>query len=229
MNHIILITEIVVAFSMLAAAKKLFGKAGIMAWIAIATIFANIFEAKNMMLFGLNLAAGHVMFGSVFLATDILNECYGKEAAKKGVLVGLFADIALIIFGTICRIYIPSAVDTANYSIKTLFTMSLRITSASAVMFFIANWADVLIFAKLKQLTKGKHLWLRNNVATIICNCLENFLFYVLAFYPAFGISQILSMGLATCLLECIIGVADTPFLYLAKLLKHGDEIENAE
>lgn len=224
MNHIILIIEIVVAFSMLLAAKKLFGKTGIIAWIAIATVFANIFEAKNMMLFGLNLAAGHVMFGSVFLATDILNECYGKDAAKKGVLVGLFADIALIIFGTICRNYIPSAVDTANYSIKTLFTMSFRITSASAVMFFISNWADVIIFAKIKQLTKGKHLWLRNNVATIFCNCIENFLFYILAFYPAFSMEQIISMGLATCLLECIIGIADTPFLYLARALKHGDE-----
>ena len=60
MNHIILIVEIVAAFSMLAAAKKLFGKAGIMAWIAIATVFANIFEAKNMMLFGLNLAARQI-------------------------------------------------------------------------------------------------------------------------------------------------------------------------
>ena len=227
MNHIILIVEIVAAFSMLIAAKKLFGKSGIIAWIAIATVFANIFEAKNMMLFGLNLAAGHVMFGSVFLATDILNECYGKDAAKKGVLVGLFADIALIVFGTICRNYIPSAVDTANYSIKTLFTMSLRITSASAVMFFISNWADVLIFAKIKQLTKGKHLWLRNNVATILCNCIENFLFYILAFYPSFSMKQILSMGLATCLLECIIGIADTPFLYLAKYLKHGDETDD--
>ena len=27
-----------------------------------------------------------------------------------------------------------------------------------------------------------------------------------------------------TCLLECIIGIADTPFLYLARALKHGDE-----
>jgi uncharacterized PurR-regulated membrane protein YhhQ (DUF165 family) len=38
--------------------------------------------------------------------------------------------------------------------------------------------------------------------------------------------TQIQSMGLATCLLECIIGIADTPFLYLAKALKHGDESE---
>lgn len=227
MNHLILAIEIIGAFGMLALAKKLFGKAGVIAWIAIATVFANIFEAKNMMLFGLNLAAGHVMFGSVFLATDILNECYGKKEAKKGVYVGLFADIALILFGTICRFYAPSALDSANDSIQRLFTMSLRITTASAVMFFISNMADVYIFSKIKQLTGGKYLWLRNNVATIICNCLENFLFYILAFYPMFSMAQIVSMGLATCLLECVIGIADTPFLYLARKLKHGDESED--
>lgn len=48
--------------------------------------------------------------------------------------------------------------------------------------------------------------------------------FYLLAFYPTFSFSQIISMGFATCLLEIIIGVCDTPFLYIAKHLKHGDE-----
>lgn len=226
MNHLYLIIEIIVAFGLLLLAKKFFGKGGVMAWIAIATIFANIFEAKNIDLFGLNLAAGHVMFGSVFLATDILSECYGKKTAKKGVWIGLAADIALIACTQICRLYIPSAADGADPAIQRLFTMSLRITAASAVMFFISNWCDVLLFAKLKELTKGKYLWLRNNVATIVCNCLENFLFYFLAFYPTFSAAQIMSMGAATCLLECIIGVCDTPFLYLARKMKNGDELE---
>ena len=226
MNHLYLIIEIVVAFGLLLAAKKFFGKAGVLAWIALATIFANIFEAKNIDLFGLNLAAGHVMFGSVFLATDILSEYYGKKAAKTGVWVGLAADIALIATTQICRLYAPSVADTADPAIQRLFTMSLRITAASAVMFFISNWCDVLLFAKIRELTGGKYLWLRNNVATILCNCLENFLFYILAFYPMFSMGQIVSMGLATCLLEIIIGVCDTPFLYLAKKLKHGDEAD---
>ena len=205
--------------------KQEYTKAGVFAWIAIATIFANIFEAKNIMLFGLNLAAGHVMFGSVFLATDILSECYGKDVAKKGVWIGLFADIALIACSQLCRLYTPSLLDTADPSIQRLFSMSLRITSASAVMFFISNWCDVLLFAKLKQLTSSKYLWLRNNVATIVCNCLENFLFYILAFAGVFSMGQIVSMGLATCLLEIVIGVCDTPFLYLARKLKNADEL----
>ena len=166
------------------------------------------------------------MFGSVFLATDMLSEYYGKNAAKRGVWIGLAADIALIACTQICRLYIPSAADSADPAIQRLFTMSLRITAASAVMFFISNWCDVLLFSKIRELTNGKYLWLRNNVATIVCNCLENFLFYILAFYPTFSMAQIFSMGLATCLLECIIGICDTPFLYLAKRLKHGDEID---
>lgn len=225
MNYLILFIEIVVAFGLLVFAKKAFGKSGVFAWIAIATIFANIFEAKNIMLFGLNLAAGHVMFGGVFLATDILNECYGKAEAKKGVFMGLFADVALIACSQMCRLYVPSLLDTADPAIQRLFSMSLRITTASAIMFFISNWCDVLLFDKIRQLTNGKYLWLRNNVATIICNCLENFLFYIMAFYPLFSMSQIISMGLATCLLEVVIGVCDTPFLYLAKIARHGDEI----
>ena len=226
MNHLYLVIEIIIAFGLLLAAKKFFGKAGIMAWIALATVFANIFEAKNIGLFGLDLAAGHVMFGSVFLATDMLSEYYGKDVAKKGVWVGLFADVALIACSQICRLYAPNALDSADPAIQRLFTMSLRITAASGVMFFISNWCDVLLFDKIRRMTNGKYLWLRNNVATILCNCLENFLFYILAFYPTFSLSQILTMGLATCALECIIGICDTPFLYLAKKLRHGDELE---
>lgn len=226
MNHLYLVIELIVAFGLLLLAKKFFGKAGIMAWIALATVFANIFEAKNMELFGLNLAAGHVMFGSVFLATDMLSEYYGKNVAKKGVWIGLFADIALIACSQICRLYAPSTADSADPAIQRLFTMSLRITAASGIMFFISNWCDVLLFDKIRRLTNGKMLWLRNNVATIVCNCLENFLFYIMAFYPTFSMSQIFSMGLATCLLEIIIGVCDTPFLYLAKKMRHGDELQ---
>lgn len=224
MNTACLFLEILVVFTLLIFAKRFFGRSGVMAWIAVATIFANIFEAKNIGLFGLNMAAGHVMFGSVFLATDILNECYGVEQAKKGVWIGLFADVTLILCSQLCRVYTPSALDTANESIQRLFTMSLRITSASAVMFFISNWCDVILFNKIKEMTGGRYLWLRNNVATILCNCLENFLFYILAFYPSFSMGQIFGMGLATCLLEVIIGVCDTPFLYLAKNMQAGEE-----
>lgn len=229
MNVIILAVEIVAVFSMLLLSKKMFGKSGIIAWIAIATILANIFTTKSITLFGIISPAGSVMFGSIFLATDILNETYGKKEAKKGVLVGLFADAALIIGGQICRIYIPAVSDYADPSIQVIFALSLRITIASAVMFFVSNWADVLLYSYIGKLTKGKFMWLRNNVATITCNCLENFIFFGLAFIGQMEIASIISMAVATSIIEIIIGLCDTPFLYLAKAMKDRGERNGKE
>jgi len=44
------------------------------AYVAIAIILANIFVTKQIMLFGLSATGGNVMYGSIFLATDLLSE-----------------------------------------------------------------------------------------------------------------------------------------------------------
>ena len=96
-NEVIILIEIVFVFSSLLVCKKLFGKNGVIAWVPIATILANIITAKNANIAGLSTAIGTVMFASTFLATDILIECYSAEDARKAVLIGLLSDIVLII------------------------------------------------------------------------------------------------------------------------------------
>ena len=79
---------------------------------------------------------------------------------------------------------------------------------------------DVILFDKLKEKTKGKFLWFRNNFATIICNCLENFFFIGLAFYGIYDMTTILIIAGSTSVIEIIAAICDTPFLYLAKRIK---------
>jgi len=220
MNQIILFTEIIVVFSLVIGCKKLFGKAGMIAWVAIATIMANIVTAKNAMVFGLSTAIGTVMFASTFLATDIISECYGKKEAKKAVYIGLFADAVLIISTQIALRYIPSEFDYAHDAMNTLFSLNLRISLASAAMYFIANMADVYLFNKIKEKMNGKKLWLRNNVSTILCNCLENFGFIALAFAGIYDFMTIISIAVSTSIIELIVALCDTPFLYLARKVK---------
>ena len=225
MNEIILGVEILIVFLAVVICKKLFGKAGMIAWVAMATILANIITAKNAMIFGLSTAIGSVMFASTFLATDIISECYGKKEAKKAVYIGLFADAILIISTQIALKYIPSDFDYAHDAMKTLFSLNLRISIASALMYFIANMADVYLFNKIKEKMGGKKLWLRNNVSTILCNCLENFGFIALAFTGIYDVKTILSIAISTSIIEMIIAVCDTPFLYIAKAIggKNGE------
>lgn len=222
MNELVLCIEVVVVFSLLLLAHRFFKKEGVIAWVAIATILANIITAKNAMIFGLSTAIGTVMFASTFLATDILSECYSKEDAKKAVYIGLCSNIVLIITTQIALRYIPSPFDYANEAMTTLFALNLRISLASAAMYFIANMADVYIFNKIKERMNGRALWLRNNVSTILCNCIENFGFIGLAFWGIYDIQTILTIAVSTSIIELIVALLDTPFLYLARRIKDG-------
>ena len=217
MNEVILITEAVVVFSMALLAHAIFKKEGVIAWVAIATVLANIITAKNAEVFGLSTAIGTVMFASIFLATDILSECYSKEDAKKAVYIGLATNVVLISATQIALAYTPSAFDYADGAMQTLFGLNLRISIASAVMYFISNLADVYLFNKIKDKMNGKALWLRNNVSTIICNCLENFGFIGLAFWGIYDIKTILTIAISTSIVEMCVAILDTPFLYMAK------------
>lgn len=225
MNELIIIGEIIVVFSILLLCKKLFGKSGIIAWVAIATVLANIITAKNVNIMGLSTAIGTVMFASTFLATDILTEFYSVDDAKKAVRIGLFSNIILIVSTQIALLYKPSDFDYANGAMQTLFSLNLRISIASALMYYIANMADIFVFSKIKAKTAGKKLWLRNNVATILCNCLENFGFIGLAFAGIYDLATIMTIAISTSIIEALVAVCDTPFLYAAKKLKNGDEM----
>ena len=215
MNEINLIIEIICIFSLLLICNKLFKKEGVIAWVGIATVLANIMTAKNASMFSLSTATGTVLFASTFLATDILSECYNKEDAKKAVYIGLFSDIVLIISAQLVLRYIPSAIDFAHEPMKALFSLNIRISVASAIMYFVANMADVYIFNTMKA--KGTKLWIRNNISTIICNCVENFGFFFLAYIGVFDIMTILTIAVSTSIIEMIIAALDTPFIYIAR------------
>lgn len=225
MNNVIIICEVIAIFSILLLCRRLFGKNGLIAWVGLATVLANIITAKNVNIIGLSTAIGTVMFASTFLATDILAECYSVQDAKKAVRFGLFSNIILIVSTQIALLYTPSEFDYANDAMKTLFSLNLRISIASAVMYYVANMADIYVFSKIKNKTHGTKLWLRNNVATILCNCLENFGFIGLAFAGIYDISTILTIAVSTSIIEALVAICDTPFLYAAKKLKYGDEL----
>ena len=216
MNNLILFVEVLTIFGALLACYRFFGKYGAITWVAMATILANVITAKNANIFGLSTAIGTVMFASTFLATDILAEYHSKEDAKTAVYIGLMADIILIISTQIALLYKPSEFDYANGAMQTLFALNLRISIASMVMYFFANIADVYLFSKLKEKSNGKRLWVRNNLSTILCNCLENFGFIFLAFVGIYDGATILTIAISTSIIEAIVAVCDTPFLYLA-------------
>lgn len=216
MNIVLGIISIIATFSIVVCMEKMFKKEGLYVWISIATIMANILVCKSIDILGLTASLGNVMFASIFLATDILSEKYDVKDSRKAVMLAIVSQIIFILATTLAVSYIPSKTDLSHESMKTLFSINVRVSISSIVMFGASNMLDIYLFEKLKK-KFPKRLWLRNNISTIISNCLENYFFVFFAFVGIYDYSTILSIATMTSILEIIIAICDTPFMYISK------------
>ena len=178
MNEALFFITIIVNFAGVIFAYKFFGKMGVFAWIALATIVANVEVLKCVDIFGMALTLGNVTYGSIFLATDILNEKYGVEEAQKSVYLGFFALLMFTIITQIDLHYISNEADFAGEAMKTLFTITPRIWFASMSAYFVSNMMDVYLYKFIRNiLPSDKFLWVRNNGATCLSQLFDTAMF----------------------------------------------------
>lgn len=220
MNNFLMVVSIIGVFSIMLIVKKVLGKEGLIGWIGVSSILANLLLLKSVNILGISATLGNVLFASNFLATDMLTENYGYKSAKKGVLFGIFGVLFFMIVTQVALIYIPNSSDFAQESFELLFGFIPRISIASVSLFALSNFVDIRLYEFLRVKSNGKKMWLRNNLCTIISNGGENFLFYLIAFGGTMPISTILAMALSATIIEIIIALCDTPFLYLSKKIK---------
>lgn len=219
MNIILGIAGIILCFGIEVLIEKIFKKEGLYVWISVALITANILVAKNINILGLQATLGNILFASTFLATDILSEKYSTKESRKAINIGIISVILFTIATQFSLLFKPNELDLVNDSLKNIFAFNLRISISSIVMCYLSNMLDIIVFEKIKKKIPNK-MWVRNNIATIISNCLENYLFTIFAFIGIYDIGTILSISTTTTILEIAIAICDTPFLYLSKKLK---------
>lgn len=217
MNEILFLFEALAMFTALLCFKKMFGKNGLYAWIAIASVLANVQVTKTIELFGVTSAVSNVLFATIFLATDLLRECYGKDDAKHGAYIGSASILAFMLIAQITKAYAPADIDIAHGAMTVLFDMSFRVCFASLLMFAVSTLLSITLYDWLHRLCDGKKLWLRNNVSTIVSNCVDNFGFAFLAFAGVYPAEDIIMIAASGCVVEIIAALLDTPFAYLGK------------
>lgn len=220
-NEILLIITLFVEYSLVVIAYKYFGKVGLYAWMALATVLANIEVLILVDAYGIEMTLGNILFATTFLVTDILSEVHGKEAAKKGVSIGIASSVLFMIISASWLMYIPSKNNVTTEAFKGLFGYTPRIVISSLVVFVLVQYLDVWLYHKVwKVTTKGysrKSLWMRNNCATITSQIINAILYNLLAFGGIYPKDTIVSIIIATVAIYIVTSIADTPFIYLAR------------
>lgn len=225
MNELLFIFSTVFFLGAVLLIYRLFGKAGIYAYIGFASILANIQVTKSIVLFGLTTTAGSVLYASTFLCTDILSEKYGKKYATKGVLIGIFMSILWLI-GTQGTVLLkPSNNDLISDVLSKVLNTVPRITVASLVAYAVSQMIDVILYHLIWNKTghTKKGLWIRNNAATLISQLIDSIIFVTIAFIGVYETNVFISILITTYVFKAIIALCDTPFIYLARAIKTKD------
>ncbi|WP_142826364.1 queuosine precursor transporter [Planococcus soli] len=212
-------------FVLLLIMYKFFGKTGLFAWVAISTILANIQVTKTIEIIGLTATLGNSLYASTFLATDILNEKYGKKEAKKAVWLGFSSLLIMVLVMQFGLKFVPAESDFAQGSLETIFGLIPQIAIGSMVAYLASQHLDVVIFSALRKMfPKDSQFWIRNNGSTLISQLLDTLIFTSIAFWGVFPFDVWLQIFISTYVLKFIVSVLDTPFGYLAKRIKPIDE-----
>ncbi|MCE7793239.1 queuosine precursor transporter [Salipaludibacillus sp. CUR1] len=219
-NEMIWFIFAAVNFSMLLLFYRLFGKTGLFVWIGFSTVAANLQVIKLVELFGLVATLGNIMYGTVFLATDILNEKYGKKEARKAVWFGFSSLLAVTIIMQFVLAFQPHADDMAHEHLSFIFELLPQVVIASLLAYLISQLLDVQIYAIFKKVFhKPSQLWMRNSFSTAISQFIDTVIFCSIAFYGWYEFGVWLEVLLTTYFIKFIVAAIDTPFIYIARKL----------
>ncbi|RKF04770.1 hypothetical protein C8N26_0159 [Tenacibaculum lutimaris] len=197
-------------------------------------IFQKFFYWEPFNLFRFEVSVGILPYPITFLITDILSEIYGKKKANQVVIAGIFASFFSMLIILVAD-YTPainnSPIDNGTFT--KVFGLSPLAVLASMLAYLAAQFIDIRIFHFWKNLTKGKHLWLRNNFSTFLSQFIDTFtVLFLLSSFKILPWNIFGSLLLSGFLFKVIIAALDTPILYIVVYwfrkkfgLKAGEEI----
>tara|TARA_B100000678_G_scaffold241894_1_gene213006 strand:+ start:649 stop:1410 length:762 start_codon:yes stop_codon:yes gene_type:complete len=191
-------------------------------------------------------AVGVLPYPITFLCTDLISELYGKRRASQVVWVGLLLNVWVLFILWMGGVLdqpeqltdgkLPLQMEDGQpvaphgYSFYDIRYMAFGATMASMIAYLTAQFVDVQVFHFVKAKTKGKKLWLRNNVSTLTSQLVDSIAVVLITYYYAKNLpvdeaepvyEQLVIFILSAYLFKVIAALLDTiPFYLLTNSLK---------
>jgi uncharacterized integral membrane protein (TIGR00697 family) len=177
--------------------------------------------------------AGVLFFPISYIIGDVLTEVYGYANARRCVWMGFFA-LLFMAFMSYVVVAMPPApgwgLASGEYRVlgqivqapnqaayESVFGSTWRIVLASVVAFWTGEFVNSFILAKMKILTRGKHLWSRTIGSTVFGQAADSALFYPIAFLgaPGWTTQSIALLALTQWIIKTGWEVVLTPVTYI--------------
>tara|TARA_B100000902_G_C27234365_1_gene876563 strand:+ start:608 stop:1276 length:669 start_codon:yes stop_codon:yes gene_type:complete len=197
-------------------------------------IFQKFFHL-NLLGFNFELSVGIIFYPITFLVTDVVSEIFGKKKANQMVITGVFASVFCLLIISIANLLPATNWSPVNDKVfKLVFGNTILAVGASMLAYLCAQLIDIRIYHFWKKITKGNHLWLRNNGSTILSQLVDTFLIiFLLCSGGAIEWTKFDTLFIQGFSFKILIAIIDTPLIYacvfiLRKkfMLKIGETLE---
>lgn len=172
--------------------------------------------------------AGNVFFPLSYIFGDVFTEVYGYARARRAIWAGFSAmTFAALMSLTVIRLP-PNPDEPYNRAlqpaIELVFGNTWRITIASLTAYWAGDFANSFVMAKMKLLTRGRHLWTRTVGSTVVGQLVDSLIFYPMSFYGIWQSTTIAAIIVHNWLFKVFVEVAFTPLTYwVVRALKRAE------
>ncbi len=175
-----------------------------------AKLVAVQFPVLGMLVF----PGGVLAYAVTYLCTDVISEVWGKARANRVVFNGFIANLVVIALVWLATLA-PAKPDwPLNDAFAGVAGMILRVTGASVVAYLVSQYHDVWMYHLLRRLTHERHIWIRNNLSTMLSQFIDTVLFISLAFWGKMELRALGSLIIGQYVVKVALALADTPFIY---------------
>jgi len=176
----------------------------------------KIVEFFGLTFFGVRLAfdGGTLLFPLSYIFGDILTEVYGYKRSRKVIWTGFFCLILMSLIFYLVQIMPPAQGWENQIAFETILGMMPRLVVASLIAYLAGEFSNSFILAKMKILTKGKHLWQRTIGSTLVGEGIDSIIFCMIAFYGVLPNDLLIAVIVSNYVIKVGIEILFTPLTY---------------
>jgi uncharacterized integral membrane protein (TIGR00697 family) len=160
-------------------------------------LISNTLDNKIFALGGLDLPAGIILFPLAYLAADVLTEVYGYAASRSVIWTGLISLILMVVTYEIARILPPASFWKNQDAYVAILGNVPRIVAASITAYFIGEFCNSYVLAKIKVKMKGKAMSVRFVLSTLVGQFVDTTVFVLIAFTGTFSTTELVTVTLS--------------------------------
>jgi uncharacterized integral membrane protein (TIGR00697 family) len=176
---------------------------------------ANTMATKLIMVGGVVLTAGIVIFPISYVVGDVLTEVWGYGAARRVIWLGFTCNVLMV-----GALWLGGELPAAPFwkgqdAYETIFGHTPRVLAASFVAYLVGEFANAFVLAKLKVATGGRWLWLRTIGSTLVGQGLDSVVFIGLAFAGTVPAGALPAIVAGQWAVKVVYEAAATPLTYV--------------